>query len=142
VDQEDVIALGEEIISALWALIDYEIPRPIPRITYRDAMDKYGSDKPDLRFDLPLTEMTQYFAQTPFRVFQAPYVGAVVQPGGAATPRRGFDAWQEWAKQRGAKGLAYVTIADDGTLAGPVAKNLSDSERAGLAAATGAGPGD
>jgi aspartyl-tRNA synthetase len=142
VTQDDVIGVAEDIITALWRLVDYEIPKPIARISYRDAMDKYGSDKPDLRFDLQLTEMTEYFANTPFRVFQAPYVGAVVQTGGAATPRRGFDAWQEWAKQRGAKGLAYVTVAGDGTLAGPVAKNISDVERDGLAAATGAKPGD
>ena len=63
-------------------------------------------------------------------------------PGGASQPRKQFDAWQEWAKQRGARGLAYVTVADDGTLGGPVAKNISDDERAGLAAAAGAQPGD
>lgn len=142
VDQEDVIALGESLVKALWQLIDVEIPTPIDRITYHEAMRLYGSDKPDLRFDLPLVELTEYFAQTPFRVFQAPYVGAVVHPGGADTPRRGFDAWQEWAKQRGAKGLAYVTITAEGELGGPVAKNLSESERAGLAAAVGAKPGD
>ncbi|KGM15753.1 hypothetical protein N867_05905, partial [Actinotalea fermentans ATCC 43279 = JCM 9966 = DSM 3133] len=107
-----------------------------------DAMARYGTDKPDLRFGLELVELTDYFRDTPFRVFQAPYVGAVVQPGGASTPRRGFDAWQEWAKQRGARGLAYVTVGEDGELAGPVAKNLSDAERAGLVAAVGASPGD
>lgn len=142
VDQEDVIALGERILTALWGLIDYEIPTPIARMTYAEAMAKYGTDKPDLRFGLELVELTEYFAETPFRVFQAPYVGAVVQPGGASTPRRGFDAWQEWAKQRGAKGLAYVTVGEDGTLGGPVAKNITDAEREGLAAAVGAQPGD
>jgi aspartyl-tRNA synthetase len=126
----------------LWRLIGHEIPTPIPRMTYTDAMNRYGSDKPDLRLLTELTELTDYFSGTPFRVFQAPYVGAVVQKGGASTPRRGFDAWQEWAKQRGARGLAYVTIAADGTLGGPVAKNISDDERAGLAKAVGAEPGD
>ena len=142
VDQDDVIAVGEAVIVALWRLIGHDITTPIPRITYADAMNRYGSDKPDLRLESELTELTGYFAGTPFRVFQAPYVGAVVQRGGAATPRRGFDAWQEWAKQRGARGLAYVTIAADGTLGGPVAKNISEDERAGLAAAVGAEPGD
>lgn len=142
VEQDDVIALGEKILVALWELIGYTIPTPIPRMTFADAMARYGSDKPDLRFGLELVELTHYFTETPFRVFQAPYVGAVVQPGGASTPRRGFDAWQEWAKQRGAKGLAYVTVGEDGELGGPVAKNLSEAERAGLVAAVGASPGD
>ena len=142
VDQDDVIELAEAVLTALWRLIGHEISTPIPRMTYADAMERYGTDKPDLRFGLELTDLTSYFADTPFRVFQAPYVGAVVQPGGASTPRRGFDAWQEWAKQRGAKGLAYVTVGEDGELAGPVAKNITDAERAGLAAAVGAQPGD
>lgn len=142
VEQDDVIALGEQILVALWELIGVTIPTPIPRITFAESMARYGNDKPDLRFGLELVELTSFFADTPFRVFQAPYVGAVVQPGGASTPRRGFDAWQEWAKQRGAKGLAYVTVGEDGELGGPVAKNISEAERAGLVAAVGASPGD
>ncbi|GAB3574960.1 aspartate--tRNA ligase [Amycolatopsis endophytica] len=142
VDQDDVIAVGEAVVAALWKLIGHDIPRPITRMTYADAMAKYGTDKPDLRFGLELTELTEYFADTPFRVFQAPYVGAVVMPGGGDQPRRQLDAWQEWAKQRGAKGLAYVLIGEDGTLSGPVAKNISESEREGLAEAVGAKPGD
>ncbi|MBX7558516.1 hypothetical protein K1Y78_64235, partial [Streptomyces sp. tea 10] len=102
----------------LWALIGVDVSTPIPRMTYAQAMADYGSDKPDLRFDLKLTELTEYFKDTPFRVFQAPYVGAVVMPGGASQPRRQLDAWQEWAKQRGAKGLAYVLFKEDGEIAG------------------------
>jgi aspartyl-tRNA synthetase len=143
VEQDDVIALGERIISALWReLADHEVTTPFRRISYAEAMAKYGSDKPDLRFDLELTDLTEYFKDTPFRVFQAPYVGAVVMPGGASQPRRTLDAWQEWAKQRGARGLAYVLVGEDGTLSGPVAKNISDAEREGLAKAAGANPGD
>ena len=142
VDQDDVMALGEELMAACWKLIGVDLPRPLPRITWQDAMDHYGSDKPDLRFDLQITEVTDFFADTPFRVFQAPYVGAVVMPGGASQPRRQFDAWQEWAKQRGAKGLAYITVGADGTLAGPVAKNISENERAHIAEQVGAKPGD
>jgi len=142
VDQDDIIALGEKVVSALWKLIDVEIPLPIQRMTYRDAMARFGSDKPDLRFGLELTEMTGFFKDTEFGVFKAPYVGAVVMPGGASQPRRQLDAWQEWAKQRGAKGLAYVLVKEEGELTGPVAKNLTDTERAGLADAVGAKPGD
>lgn len=142
VEQDDVIALSEQILAALWGLIGYEISAPIDRITYAEAMRRFGTDKPDLRFGLELVDCTDYFADTPFRVFQADYVGAVVMPGGADQPRRQLDAWQEWAKQRGARGLAYVLVQEDGDLAGPVAKNLSDGERAGLAAHVGAQPGD
>jgi aspartyl-tRNA synthetase len=141
-DADDVMAVAEEILAALWALIGYKLPGEIPRMTYADAMRRFGSDKPDLRFGLELVECTEYFAATPFRVFQAPYVGAVVMPGGADQPRRTLDGWQDWAKQRGHKGLAYVLIAEDGSLGGPVAKNLSDAERDGLAKHVGAKPGD
>jgi aspartyl-tRNA synthetase len=142
VTQEEVIEVAETILREIWnEILDYQIPE-IPRITYKDAMDKYGSDKPDLRFDLELVDLTQYFKETPFRVFQAEYVGAVIMPNGANTPRRQFDSWQEWAKQRGAKGLAYVTFGEDGTIGGPVAKNLSDAERDGLQNAVGAKLGD
>jgi aspartyl-tRNA synthetase len=142
VTQDDVIAVSEEILAALWRLIGHEITLPIPRMTYAEAMRRYGTDKPDLRFGLELVECAQFFSGTPFRVFQAEYVGAVVMPGGASQPRKTLDAWQEWAKQRGARGLAYVLVGEDGELGGPVAKNLSDAERAGIAAHTGARPGD
>jgi aspartyl-tRNA synthetase len=142
VSADDVIAVAEDILAALWALIGYRLPRPIPRMSYADAMRRFGSDKPDLRFGLELVECTDYFAETPFRVFQAPYVGAVVMPGGASQPRRALDGWQEWAKQRGHRGLAYVLLDEDGALGGPVAKNLSESERDGLAERVGAKPGD
>ena len=142
VDQDDVIAVAEDVLREVWALIGYDLETPIPRMTYADAMERYGSDKPDLRFGLELVNLTEYFENTPFRVFQNPYVGAVVMPGGASQPRRTFDKWQEWAKARGAKGLAYVTIAEDGKLGGPVAKNISEAERAELAEKVGAKPGD
>jgi len=142
VEADDVIAVSEEVLRAVWSTIGYDLPTPIPRISYADAMRRFGSDKPDLRFGVELVECTEYFKDTPFRVFQAQYVGAVVMPGGASQPRRTLDGWQEFAKQRGHKGLAYVLIGEDGELSGPVAKNLSDAEREGLAAYVGAKPGD
>lgn len=142
VEQDDVIKIGESIVKALWKeLGDYQIT-DIPWLTYHESMRKYGSDKPDLRYNLELVELMDYFKETPFRVFQAPYVGAIVMPGGAAQSRRQFDAWQDWAKQRGAKGLAWISVSDDAEITGPVAKNISDAERAGLLTATGAEPGD
>ncbi len=142
VDQDDVIEVAEEVLRALWALVGHEVRTPIPRMTYAEAMARYGSDKPDLRTDLELVECTEFFADTSFRVFQAPYVGAVVMPGGASQPRKQLDAWQDWAKQRGARGLAYVLVGEDGELGGPVAKNLTEQERAGIAGHVGADPGD
>ncbi|BBY29619.1 aspartate--tRNA ligase [Mycolicibacterium sediminis] len=142
VDADDVMAVSEEVLASLWALIGYTLPTPIPRMTYDEAMRRFGSDKPDLRFGVELVDCTDFFSDTTFRVFQAPHVGAVVMPGGASQPRRTLDGWQEFAKQRGHKGLAYVLVAEDGSLGGPVAKNLTDAERDGLAGHVGAAPGD
>ncbi len=142
VEQDDVLEVGEAIVRDIWkGVLDVDLG-DIPRMTYFEAMRRFGTDKPDLRFGVELVDLTAYFTDTPFRVFQAEYVGAVVMPGGGSQPRRQFDAWQEWAKQRGAKGLAYVTIDADGVLGGPVAKNISEAEREGLMAAVGAQPGD
>jgi aspartyl-tRNA synthetase len=142
VDQDDIIELTEALLAAIWKLVGHEIATPLTRMTYADAMRKYGSDKPDLRFGQQLVECTEFFASTPFRVFQAPYVGAVVMPGGASQSRKELDGWQDWAKSRGARGLAYVLIGPAGELGGPTAKNLSETEQAGLAAHVGARPGD
>jgi len=143
IDQEDILALIEKLLVQIWREVkNYEIKLPIPRMTYKDAMDLYGSDKPDLRFGNQLVEMTSFFKETSFRVFQASYVGAVVMPGGADSPRRELDAWQDWAKARGAKGLAYILVQTDGTLGGPVAKNLSEKELSEVASKAGAKPGD
>ncbi len=145
VTREDIIEVSEDLIGRLWAeLAGYRVPRPIPRMTYAEAMRRFGSDKPDLRFGCELADLTSYFAQASFRVFQAPHVGAVVMPGGASQTRRELDGWQEWARARGARGLAYVLIGEDGTVSdsGPVARHLSEGERAGLPGAAGASAGD
>ncbi|MET7752740.1 aspartate--tRNA ligase [Micromonospora sp. NPDC005367] len=149
VTEDDVIDLGEAIVTKLWSeLAGHEIARPIPRITWHDAMSRYGSDKPDLRYGVELTELTDYLRGTEFRVFAGAidaggYVGAVVMPGGASQTRKELDGWQDWAKARGARGLAYVVLdAETGEARGPVAKNLSEAHLAGLADAVGAKPGD
>jgi aspartyl-tRNA synthetase len=145
VTREDVVEVAEDLVQRLWREIaGYELPRPVPRMSYADAMALYGSDKPDLRFGCELVDLTQYFAGTGFRVFQAQHVGAVLMPGGASQSRKDLDGWQDWARSRAARGLAYVLIAADGSVsdAGPVVKHLSESERSGLAEATGAKPGD
>jgi aspartyl-tRNA synthetase len=143
IDQADILAVAEKLLVKIWKeAVGYEIHTPIRHMTYADAMQNYGSDKPDLRFDLQLVEQTNFFAKTEFRVFQAPYVGSVVMPGGASSPRRELDAWQDWAKARGAKGLAYILVNGDGTLGGPVSKNISQDEQNGIIQAAGAKPGD
>ena len=143
IDQEDILNLGEKILRRVFkSTLNFEIPSPIPRMTYWDAMHRFGSDKPDLRFGNELVDATDFFKDTSFRVFQAEYVGGVVAPGGASTPRRELDGWQDWAKARGAKGLAYILIGEDGTLSGPVAKNLNEKEIAGIASHMKAKPGD
>lgn len=143
VDQEDVIKVAETILKKVFkATVGYEVSSPIARMTYHEAMRRFGSDKPDLRFENELVDVTNFFKDTSFRVFQAPYVGAVVMPAGANSPRRELDAWQDWAKARGAKGLAYILVGEDGSLTGPVAKNLSPEESSGIAQVVGAKNGD
>jgi aspartyl-tRNA synthetase len=141
--QDDVIELAEAVVRGLWSeLAGYDIPE-IRRISFGEAMDRYGSDKPDLRFGCELVDLTDYLQGTEFRVFQAAYVGAVVMPGGAAQTRKELDGWQDWARSRGAKGLAYLLFdAETGEPKGPVAKNLSEAHLSGLADAVGAKPGD
>jgi aspartyl-tRNA synthetase len=149
VTQDDIIELGEELVVKLWGeLAGHQVQTPIPRITWTDAMNRYGSDKPDLRYGLELTELTDYLRGTEFRVFAGAidaggYVGAVVMPGGASQTRKELDGWQDWAKARGARGLAYVVLdAETGAARGPVAKNLSEAHLAGLGDVVGAKPGD
>jgi aspartyl-tRNA synthetase len=143
VTQEDVIKVAEAVLQRVFKEVaGYKISLPIEQMTYHEAMSRFGSDKPDLRFGQELVDATEFFKDTTFRVFQAPFVGAVVMPGGASSPRRELDAWQEWAKARGAKGLAYILVGENGELSGPVAKNLSAKESGEIAAFAGAKAGD
>ncbi len=143
VDVDDVVELGEHVVATLWhQLAGHEIPRPIPRMTYAEAMARFGTDKPDLRFSLELVDVTTLFVDSDFRLFRAPHVGAVLMPGGAGQSRRELDAWQDWAKARGARGLAYLLVQPDGSITGPISKNLSSAELAGVLQAVGPEPGD
>jgi aspartyl-tRNA synthetase len=143
VDQSDVIAIAEKILKEVFKrTLDIDISLPIAHMTYHEALRRFGSDKPDLRFENELVDVTDFFKETSFRVFQAEFVGAVVMPKGAASPRRELDAWQDWAKARGAKGLAYILVGEDGSLGGPVAKNLSEKESKEIASFVGAKNGD
>ena len=143
VTEDDVLALTEKLLSRIWKeLHNFEIPLPIPRMTYAEAMRRFGSDKPDLRFDNEIVDVTEFFKGTEFKIFQSEFVGAVVMPQGALQARRELDAWQEWAKARGAKGLAYILIGENGEVTGPVAKNISDAERSSIASEVGAKSND
>ena len=143
VTEDDVLALTEKLLARIWReMHNFEIPLPIARMTYAEAMRRFGSDKPDLRFGNELVDVTEFFKDTEFKIFQSEFVGAVVMPKGALQARRELDAWQEWAKARGAKGLAYILIGEGGEVSGPVAKNISDRERESIAAEVGAQPGD
>ena len=143
VDQSDVLAVAEKILKEVFKrTLDIDIALPITHMTYHEALRRFGSDKPDLRFENELVDVTDFFKETSFRVFQAEFVGAVVMPNGAASPRRELDAWQDWAKARGAKGLAYILVGEDGSLGGPVAKNLSERESKEIASFVGAKNGD
>ena len=143
VDQSDVLDVAEKILKEVFKrTLDIDIALPITHMTYHEALRRFGSDKPDLRFGNELVDVTDFFKETSFRVFQAEFVGAVVMPNGAASPRRELDAWQDWAKARGAKGLAYILVGEDGSLGGPVAKNLSERESKEIASFVGAKNGD
>jgi aspartyl-tRNA synthetase len=142
-DEEDIFALTEELIATLWReVLDVELPVPFPRMSYWESMRRYGSDKPDLRCDLELVDLTEHMAGTEFRVFQAEHVGAVVVPGGAAYTRKELDGWQDWAKARGAKGVAWLLVPEgDDEPRGSIMK-LEPERLESLPDAAGAQAGD
>ncbi len=142
-EQDDIIELGEAILTAIWRdVLGVDLVAPFPRMTYAEAMRRYGSDKPDTRFDMELVDLTGYFEGTEFKIFaSSEHVGAVVVPGGGSYTRRQLDGWNEWSRSRGGKGVAYVLVDADGTPTGGIGKNLG-AQLAGLAEATGAAAGD
>ncbi len=146
VNQEDILGfVSEAVLDAAEAATGTR-PGEVPVMTWADAMDRYGTDKPDLRFGMELVDLTEVFATTGFRAFTTPCVKAVVLSGGATLTRSRLDALTDRAKALGAKGLAWfrVTGGEDGgtDVDSPVAKFLSDEERSGLVGRTGASAGD
>ena len=141
VSQEDVLAFISHAVSAAAEAVTGERPGEIPRMSWHEAQERFGSDKPDVRFGLELVELTEVFAGTEFRAFQASCVKGIRVPGGADASRNRLDDLTEQCKRWGAKGLVWMRVTDDG-LDSPVAKFLTDDEKAALAATLGAEVGD
>ncbi len=147
-DEEDIFALMEEMFVEIFReVLDVDLPVPFPRIRFEDAMRRYGSDKPDLRFEMELAHLDEVFADTEVGVFKGVLadggsIVALALPGGGELTRREFDEWTEWAKRRGAKGLAWGVVEEDGSLRSPLTKFMSEAELEGVARETGAAPGD
>jgi aspartyl-tRNA synthetase len=148
-DQEDVIGITEAVLAAVWhETLGVEVATPFVRLSYAEAMERFGSDKPDLRIQgMELATLDAVFADTEVGVFkgvlgQGGSVVALALPGGGELTRREFDALVEWAKRRGAKGLAWGVVEPDEQLRSPLSKFMSPGEIAGVLAATGAAAGD
>jgi aspartyl-tRNA synthetase len=144
VEVDDVLAAIEESVLDATEAVLGERPPPIERMSWRQAMDRYGTDKPDLRFGLELVELAEVFAATGFKAFaSAPSIKAIRVPGGSARHGRGrLDALTERAKALGAKGLVWLRVGDELAVESPVAKFLSEDEQRGLVSRTSAEPGD
>ncbi|SUZ82852.1 uncharacterized protein METZ01_LOCUS35706, partial [marine metagenome] len=127
VSQDDVLAFISYAISSATEAVTGERPGEIPRMSWHEAMERFGSDKPDIRFGMELVELTGVFADTGFRAFQAPCVKGIRVPGGADLSRNRLDDLTEQCKQWGAKGLVWMKVEDDG-INSPVAKFLSNEE--------------
>lgn len=143
VGQDDVLAFISEAVMAAAEAATGERPPPIEQITWHEAMDRYGIDKPDLRFGMELVELTPVFAETGFNAFKAASIKGIKVDGAAGDHGRNkLDGLTDRAKALGAKGLVWMKVEAGGELASPVAKFLSDAERAGLVEALGAVEGD
>jgi aspartyl-tRNA synthetase len=142
VSQEEVRAFITEAVFAAAEAVTGNRPELLGDMTWHDAMERYGSDKPDVRFGMELVELTPLFAATEFNAFRAPCVKAIREPGGAAKTRRQLDDLTEQAKRWGAKGLVWMRVEAGGEVSSPVAKFLSPEELSGITRATGAEPGD
>jgi len=146
VTQEDILEFVSEAVRDAAESVTGERPDEVPRMTWSEAIDRYGTDKPDIRFGMELIDLTEVFAATEFRAFAAPCVKAIVLAGGAGATRSRLDTLTDRAKALGAKGLAWFKVVEGEvggtTVDSPVAKFLSEAEQAGLIADTGANVGD
>ena len=148
VDVDDVINVNERLLAYLWKeILGVEIALPIQRITWQEAMDRFGSDKPDMRFGMELTDVSEVVKDSSFAVFQnALAVGGSVRginaKGQGAMPRKKIDRLVDFAKDYGAKGLAYICIGEDGSLKSSFAKFMTEEEMNGLIRAMDGQPGD
>jgi aspartyl-tRNA synthetase len=146
VSQEDVLSFVSEAVLDAAEAVTGERPGDIPRMTWAEALDRYGTDKPDIRFGMELIDLSGVFEGTEVRAFGAPCVKAIVLAGGAELTRSRLDALTDRAKQLGAKGLAWFKVTGDADgpagLDSPLDRFLSEDERAGLLATTGASAGD
>jgi aspartyl-tRNA synthetase len=152
-DETQITAIMEDMIRTVFKeALSVELPNPFPRISYAEAMRRYGSDKPDLRVTLELTEVTDAVADVAFKVFSGPAttggrVAALRIPGGAALTRGEIDGYTEFVKIYGAKGLAYIKVNDDAKLneeglQSPIVKNLHEQALKTIVERTGAQSGD
>ncbi|WP_348766866.1 aspartate--tRNA ligase [uncultured Salinisphaera sp.] len=153
VDADDIMAINETMIRSLFAdVLDVKLPDPFPRMSYEEAMRRFGSDKPDLRIDLELVDIADLVADADFKVFSGPAnsdtgrVAVMRVPGGASLTRKQIDGYTEFVGRYGAKGLAYVKVNDTAAgregLASPILKFLSDEAVDGIMTRSGAADGD
>lgn len=148
VDVDEVLDVNERLLQKLFKEIcDYDLPLPLPRMTWQEAMDRFGSDKPDLRFGMELQNVSEVVKGCEFAVFKNALesggsVRGINAEGQGHMPRKKIDALVEYAKGFGAKGLAYVAINEDGSLKSSFAKFMTEEEMGALVAAMGGKPGD
>ncbi len=142
VDGSDVRAVVSEAVAAAAEAVTGERPSSFPEMTWHEAMNRFGSDKPDVRFGLELVELTEVFAETGFNAFKAPCVKGIRLPGGGETGRNRLDQLTDRAKSWGAKGLVWMKVGEDGEVSSPVAKFMSEDEIAGVLDRLGAEAGD
>ena len=142
VDQEDILGIIEEAVASGVEAVTGERPKPFPRLTWAEAMDRYGSDKPDTRFGMELTNLSEVFAESEFNAFKGKGVVGLVVAGKGEMGRNQLDGLTDRAKSLGAAGLVWMRVRDGGVLEAPVVKFLSDAEQDGIRSALGPAAGD